>query len=118
MRLLPFEGCALCPAQCRFRDDGEALAADRSRGYESAVKAIFAAVTKESHPETTIAYLVACSDQLAEQASGKGNPIQREGIAFCAFLHVKARSEIFRGFDGMHWSNAFRKAQAERGNKA
>ncbi|MEI6778656.1 MAG: ATP-binding protein [Chloroflexales bacterium] len=118
MRLLPFEGCALCPAQCRFRDDGEALAADRSRGYESAVKAIFAAVTKESHPETTIAYLVACSDQLAEQASGKGNPIQREGIAFCAFLHVKARSDIFRGFDGMHWSNAFRKAQAERGNKA
>ena len=121
MRLLPFEGCALCPLcdQCHDnRDDGEALAADRSRGYEAAVKAIFAAVTKESRPETTIAQLVACSDQLARQVSGKGSPTQREGIAFCTFLHLKARSEIFRGFDGMHWSDAFRKAQAARGHKA
>ncbi|MEI6180670.1 MAG: hypothetical protein WCP31_07945, partial [Chloroflexales bacterium] len=118
MHMLPFAGCALCPLRCQCRDDGEALAADRSRGYEAAVEAIFAAVTKESRPETTIAQLAACSDKLAGQASGKGSPAVREGIAFCAFLHLKARSQIFRGFDGMHWSSAFRKAQAARGNKA
>lgn len=109
----PFAGCDLCPRPCAFRDHGEALVADRSLGYEAQVTLAFEAANEDATATTIMQELVLISTQLASHAPGIRAAEDRSGVAYCAFLYLKARSLLFRGQDGIHWDVAFRRVQQE-----
>ena len=116
--LYPFHDCVLCPQPCQCRDDGEALAADRSRGYETAVAALLKAFVDDGNDRDSITFfekLVACSEQQVERVP---HGATREGIAYCTFLHLMARSALFpaRDLNAIRWSKMFRKLQLKRGS--
>lgn len=113
--LLPFAGCKLCPAACQFRDDGEALASDRSRGYERTVFNVASEqYADQGYAETFFRELTSRSEAFVEDQLAVTDAAQCGAIAYCTFVHFKVRSMRFPQRQHTMWEEGFRKAQRER----
>jgi DNA helicase HerA-like ATPase len=109
---LPFGGCALCPQRCAFRDQGETIAFDRSRGYERELLHFFANREKASDKIQVMRHIVEISRNQATKMSQGSNSATRDGIAYCAFLHLKGSSPHFHTCS-IEWNTHFRAVQQE-----
>ncbi|MBP1464474.1 ATP-binding protein [Candidatus Chloroploca sp. M-50] len=112
---LPFAGCAQCPLPCQVRDHGEALAADRSRGYEAMVYAVAEQFAEEGTLHAFFTQLAHQSRQFAAHQTGAHSSLEQTAIAYCTFLHFKVRSSMLRHRSDTVWEENFRQAQRTLG---